>query len=279
MSFFMTINGKRVEAHDGEYVLAVARRAGIQIPTLCEHKAVEAFGACRLCMVEVTKEAWKGWKGLMTACLYPAAADLIIETDSERVRLVRRNVLDLLLARCPDSKLIQRLAAEHGVQQTSFTPRDEPDLCILCGLCTRVCEAYATAAITTYSRGSTKAVGPFAGQPPADCVGCGACALICPTGNIATRRDAQIYSIWQRTFDTAVCAVAENHCLGCGSCEEACPFAVARVVMHVGGKRVATIPPDHCRGCGACVGACPSGAIDQQTYTWRALLDARGGQP
>jgi bidirectional [NiFe] hydrogenase diaphorase subunit len=206
MSFHMTINGRRVEARDGEYVLAAARRAGIEIPTLCEHKAVEPFGSCRLCMVEVTKESWKGWKGLMTACLYPAAPDLIIETDSERVLHVRRNVLDLLLARCPESELIQRLAAEHGVQQTSFTPRDEADLCILCGLCTRICEQSATAAISTIKRGHEREIGTPWGTMPPDCIGCLACAHICPTGHIAFTEAGTTRGIWGRSFELQRCS-------------------------------------------------------------------------
>lgn len=209
MSFSLTINGKRVKGEPGEYLLATARRAGISIPTLCEHKAVEPFGSCRLCVVEVTRESWKGWKGIMTACLYPAAEGLIVETDSERVRHVRRNVLDLLLARCPESALIQKLAAEHGVHETSFTPRESPDLCILCGLCTRVCESAATAAISTVKRGHDREVGTPWGGPPPDCIGCLACAHICPTGHITHRDRGLTREIWGRTFELARCA-------GCG---------------------------------------------------------------
>ncbi|MFH0900147.1 MAG: 2Fe-2S iron-sulfur cluster-binding protein [Pseudomonadota bacterium] len=206
MPFFITINGKRVEAREGEYLLATARRAGIPIPTLCEHKAVEPFGACRLCMVEVTKQAWKGWKGLMTACLYPAAPDLIVETDSERVRQVRKNVLDLLLARCPESALIQRLAVEYGVEHTSFTTRDSADLCILCGLCVRVCEAAATSAISTMNRGRHRAIGTPFSEPPPDCTGCLACAHSCPTGNIAFVELGGRRQIWGRTFELETCS-------------------------------------------------------------------------
>ena len=204
--FTMTIDGKRVEARPGEMVLAAAKRAGIAIPTLCEHKAVESFGSCRLCMVEVTKASWKGWKGLMTACLYPAAPDLIIDTQSERVLHVRRNVLDLLLARCPDSALIQRLAAEHGVQQTSFTPREAPDLCILCGLCVRICESAATSAISTVKRGHHREIGtPWGGPPPA-CIGCLACAHVCPTGHITFEEHGATRAIWGRSFELQRCA-------------------------------------------------------------------------
>jgi NADH dehydrogenase/NADH:ubiquinone oxidoreductase subunit G len=205
-TFTMTINGRRVQASAGEYVLDVARRVGIHVPTLCDHPAVEPFGSCRLCMVEVTKESWRGWKGLMTACLYPAAEGLIIETDSERVRHVRQSVLDLLLARCPDSELIRRLAAEYGVERTSFEEREHPDLCILCGLCTRVCQRAATSAITTTMRGHDREVGTPWGGPPPDCIGCLACAHICPTGHITFEERGLTRSIWGREFELCRCA-------------------------------------------------------------------------
>ena len=206
MSIYMTINGKRVQARDGEMVLDTTRREGIEVPTLCVHDAVEPFGACRLCMVEVTRQEWGGWKGLMTGCLYPAADGLIIETHSERVLQVRRTVLDLLLARCPGSELIARLAADHGVERTSFSERPDADLCILCGLCTRICEKAATAAITTVNRGHERCIGtPWEGPPP-DCIGCLACAHICPTGHIQYTETPGERSIWGRTFSLRRCA-------------------------------------------------------------------------
>jgi NADH dehydrogenase/NADH:ubiquinone oxidoreductase subunit G len=225
MSFRVTINGRKVEAHDGDTVLAVAERAGIHIPTLCDHKAVEPFGSCRLCMVEVSKPQWKGDKGLMTACLYPAAPDLIIETQSERVCHVRRIILDLLLARCPESRLVQELAAEYGVNQTSFVPRDNPDLCILCGLCTRVCETAVTAAIATVHRGYQRQIGTPWGGPPADCIGCGACAMVCPTGHIEMREADGVRHIWEQDFEMV-------RCLRCGE-----PFMTSAERDHLVAKR------------------------------------------
>ncbi len=205
MAFHMTINGRRVEANEGEMVLATARRHGIAIPTLCHHEAVEPFGSCRLCMVEVTKESWKGWKGLMTACLYPSAPDLVIETDSARVRQVRKTVLDLLLARCPDADIIRELAAQYGVEHTSFTPRENPDKCILCGLCVRVCETAATAAISTVQRGHHREIGTPWGGPPPDCIGCLACAHVCPTGHIQYSEAGGVRKIWDREFKLVRC--------------------------------------------------------------------------
>lgn len=205
MPFTMTINGRRVQSFEGDMVLAAARRAGIAIPTLCHHEAVEPFGSCRLCMVEVTKPAWKGWKGLMTACLYPAEAGLVVETDSERVHQVRRNVLDLLLARCPDSAVIQKLAADYDVFETSFTTRENADLCILCGLCVRICEKAATSAIATVQRGHDREVGTPWGGPPPDCIGCLACAHVCPTGHIKVEESGGVRRIWEREFKLQRC--------------------------------------------------------------------------
>jgi formate hydrogenlyase subunit 6/NADH:ubiquinone oxidoreductase subunit I/coenzyme F420-reducing hydrogenase delta subunit len=260
----ITIDGRDVQAPAGAYLLEVARAAGIEIPTLCHHVAVEPAGACRLCMVEVTHPDWGGWSGLMTACLYPASRGLVVSTASETARAARRQVLTLLAARCPGSAVIRALAERHGAAAPPELRVDHnADHCIMCGLCTRVCEAWATTAITTCGRGATKAVGAFGGAPPAECVGCGACALVCPTGHIAARRTAEAYEIWGRSFATAVCSVDESRCVGCGACEEACPFAVARVALDVSGARLARIPAASCRGCGACVGACPGGAIAQ----------------
>jgi bidirectional [NiFe] hydrogenase diaphorase subunit len=205
-TFSIVLDGRRVQARAGEVLLDTARRAGVPIPTLCVHPAVEPFGACRLCLVEVGKESWGSWKGLVTSCLYPSAEGLVVETRSPRVMHERRNVLDLLLARCPESGLIQRLAAEHGIERTTFTPRQDPDLCILCGLCTRVCEAAATAAISTVKRGHERLVGTPFGGPPPDCIGCLACARVCPTGHIRFEELGGARRIWGREFELKRCA-------------------------------------------------------------------------
>lgn len=270
----LEIDGRRLQAEAGSYVLAAAREAGIEIPTLCHHPDLEPVGACRLCMVEVTHPDWGGWSGLMTACLYPVAEGIQVSTRSERVVRARRGILALLAARCPGSELIQRLARRHGVPAGDSALHSDPaaDSCILCGLCTRVCETYATGAIATVNRGSTKQIAPFDARPPDECVGCGACALVCPTGNLVGERAARSFSIWERTFETALCLVDAARCIGCGSCEEACPFEVPRVALTVEGQMVARIPEAHCRGCGACVGACPTGAITQQGFAWEQLL-------
>ncbi len=260
-SITITLDGRTVRAAAGAHALDVARAAGVEIPTLCHHPDLEPVGACRLCMVEVTHPDWRGWSGLMAACLYPVSDGMQISTRSERVLEARRRLLALLAARCPSSDVIQELARAHGASTDRLASDADADSCILCGLCTRACETYATSAITTHGRGTDKAVGTFFGAAPEDCVGCGACAMICPTGHIEAQREQRAYHIWGREFPLASCRVVHNMCVGCGACEEACPFDVPRVMVIRGGARVAAIPEQHCRGCGACVGACPSGAV------------------
>jgi bidirectional [NiFe] hydrogenase diaphorase subunit len=277
------IDGRRVEAPRGSYLLQAARTIGIDIPALCDHSELEPVAACRLCMVEVTHPDWDGWSGLMTSCIYPVAEGLRVSTRSERVLQARAGVLALLAARCPGSALIQDMARRYGARPAELGLRVDPeaDTCILCGLCARVCASYATAAIATTSRGSSKRIAAFAGEPPAECVGCGACARVCPTGTVAARWSGGRYTIWERAFDALPATVEESRCLGCGACEEACPFSVVRLVLRASGERIATIAREHCRGCGACVAACPSGAVDQAGGSSWADLTRRlaGGQP
>jgi len=201
------IDGRTVTARTGEMLLAVARRAGIEIPAICHHESVEPSGNCRMCLVEITKPSWEGWSKLVTACLYPTEKDLIVSTNSAQVQQARTVLVDLWLARCPDSPYIQRLAAEYGIETTSFEPAAVPtDQCILCGLCIRVCEKLGPAAIATVNRGGRKKVaGPFEGPPP-DCIGCAACAEVCPTSCIAVVERNGTRTIWEKEFAMLRCA-------------------------------------------------------------------------
>lgn len=210
----------------------------------------------------------------MTACLYPVKDGIEVYTRSDKVLAARRGILSLLLARCPNSDIIRSLAEQAGARIDGLTTDPNADNCILCGLCTRICETYATGAITTVSRGAVKRVSSFANQPPEECIGCGACVIVCPTGEIQGQRTPTDYQVWERSFPTAICTVNTAACIGCGSCEEACPFSVARVALRAGGDQMAVIPEEHCRGCGVCVGACPTGAITQ-----RGLESNVVGQP
>ncbi len=206
----LRIDGKRLEAREGQTLLAVARENGIAIPTLCYHAGVEAWGGCRLCMVELSRPEWPGWSRLVTACVYPAEEGLHVDTKSPAVIEARRLVLDLLLARCPTSDVIRELAESYGIGESSYEPRKSPDVCILCGLCVRVCAAVGAHAIATAGRGVDKRVATPYGEPAMACIGCLSCATNCPTGAIPYGQDARSRTIWGRTFDLV-------HCDACGA--------------------------------------------------------------
>ena len=176
----LTIDGKAVTAEEGTYILQVARANSIDIPTLCYHPALEPFGACRLCTVEITS---RGRKRLVTSCNYPVEEGLEVITNSEAVIKGRRMILELLLARCPNVPLIQELAKSYGIKKPRFKLED--DNCILCGLCARICEErMGVSAISFSGRGLERKIDtPFHVHSEV-CQACGACAFVCPTGAI-----------------------------------------------------------------------------------------------
>ena len=176
----LTINDKSVNARPGWTLLETARYYGIKIPTLCYHESVSSSGACRLCIVEIREG---DWSKLVASCIYPVQEGLWVYTDTERVQNVRRWVFEMLLASTPASQEIRDLAAEYGVVSTRFPVHDPDQTCMVCGLCSRVCEeVVGLSAISVVDRGVHKKVSsPFL-RPTDICVACGCCVNICPTG-------------------------------------------------------------------------------------------------
>ncbi len=201
----LTIDGRVAKVPEGATVLDAARAIGVRIPTLCQHEALEPWGGCRLCLVDVTRKEWRGWQKMVVSCMFPAEDGLAVSTATERVLATRKVVLDLLLARCPDTPLVQRLAHEHGIERTSYQPNPEPTDCVLCGLCTRVCDSIGVSAIATVDRGAGKEVAPPFHEAPPDCIGCLACAEVCPTDCIPYQTSDSGRSIWGKTFAMVRC--------------------------------------------------------------------------
>ena len=172
----LTINGVSVEVEEGTTLLEAARILGFPIPTLCHMDGLTPYGACRLCLVEIgTGPRAK----LVSSCTYPASERLHVRTASSRVLKARRMMLELLLASCPQSKVIQDLASQHDIRQQRF--RQEHEDCILCGLCVRMCsEQMMAKAIGFRGRGGDRSIGtPFDVKSDV-CRLCGACMYVCP---------------------------------------------------------------------------------------------------
>jgi NADH dehydrogenase/NADH:ubiquinone oxidoreductase subunit G len=178
----ITIDGKTVQAEAGTMVLQAAMANNIYIPTLCTNEAVAPYGACRMCLVEITTK-W-GRERLVTSCYYPVEDGLDVRTRTERVLANRRVIIDLLWSRCPESAEIGEMARELGVMKPSYSLEDHGN-CILCALCVRVCdEVVGVSAISLVNRGVDREMAiPFYDDSNA-CIACGSCAYVCPTDAI-----------------------------------------------------------------------------------------------
>lgn len=191
------IDGLPVQAEEGWTVLETARHYRIHIPTLCFHEAVKPSGACRLCVVEVRQG---DWSKVVVSCMYPSSEGMEILTNSERVRNVRRWILEMLLSECPGSRDIQTLAQEYGVGAVRFKMGDPEEKCILCGLCVRVCEeVVGVRALSFGSRGVSKKIATPYMEPNQACIACGSCVSVCPTGAMQERLDKVRGDISRRT--------------------------------------------------------------------------------
>ena len=200
------INGKTVNARKGEYVLNVARREGFEIPTLCHHPALPPDGACRLCLVEAKSASGK--QQITTSCTLMVEEGMEVNLDTPEVNKNRRGVLEMLMARVPNSPTLQDLGAKYGMQTVRLKEQDE--VCILCGLCARVCtELIGANALTMEGRGVDTYFRPPFGETPESCVGCGSCAFVCPVDCIEYVKTDDTISIWNKDFERL-------HCEECG---------------------------------------------------------------
>ncbi len=170
------IDGNTYEIGDCKTILEVAKANNLDIPTLCYSQALEEYGACRLCVVEVIRGERSE---LVTSCTVRASEGIKVYTNNEKVRKNRRMSIELLLSRCPDEEKLKELAREYDIEKVRFSEKD--DNCILCGLCVRMCERIGRQAISFQNRGIERELGTPYMEHSDVCITCGACAFICPT--------------------------------------------------------------------------------------------------
>ncbi len=183
----LTINGKKVKAKEDTTLLEICRKMSVSIPTLCYHPDLSPQGSCRLCTVEVSEN---GKSRMVTSCNFPVRKGIKVETHSDKVIQARRILIELLLARCPQVPFIQNLARELGVEKTRFKSENPEYNCILCGLCVRTCnEIVGANAIGFSCRGTQKKIGTPFEIDSEQCLACGACESVCPTGAIKMEMD------------------------------------------------------------------------------------------
>ena len=236
------INGQSAAAPRGTTILAAARSLGVDIPALCHHEALAPFGACRLCLVALVDGRLRS---IVAACNYPLEkSGLAVETDTDDVLQARRMNLKLLLARCPAVKVLQDLALEWDVDTEGLLlTGDGEEECILCGLCVRVCrEVIGRCVISFAYRGVERKVStPFDLESDL-CLGCAACAFVCPTGAIKVNEEngRLLIAPWHSNLEQALCS-------RCGR-----PVAPVGIFEHLG-ERMESRPKEgehlcsHCR--------------------------------
>ena len=215
MEKYMIIDGERVAFTDEKNILAVIRKAGIILPTFCYYSDLSIYGACRMCVVE------DQWGGIIASCSTPPKHQMEIRTNTPQLYYHRKRILELLLAaHCRDCTTcekngkckLQELATRFGIPGVRFEntnpirPIDtsskaivrNPNKCILCGDCVRVCsEIQHVGAIDFAHRGSKMEISTAFGRDIANtnCVSCGQCAAVCPTGAITIKRDS--HDVWE----------------------------------------------------------------------------------
>jgi NADH-quinone oxidoreductase subunit G len=221
------IDNKEIPIENEQNLLELVRKARIDLPTFCYHSELSIYGACRLCMVQVEG------MGLVPACSTPPAPDMKVSTNTEEIRKMRRIIVELLLANhsqnCPTCQKnttcqLQALAKRFGITKVRFKnqlkemPLDEsspsivrdPNKCVLCGDCVRICsEVQTVGAIDFAYRGAQTVVIPSFGKAldKVECVYCGQCVRVCPTGALTPK--SEVDEVWADIHNPSRVVVAQ----------------------------------------------------------------------
>jgi heterodisulfide reductase subunit A len=181
----INIDGQHVEVAEDTTILKAAEKAGIWIPTMCHCEYFEPYGVCRLCSVEVVRGKRSR---IVTACNYPVRGGMTVHTQSEKVQWLRKVIMELMVSRWPNVRVVREMAEKLGIEKPRFVSleRDEAEnACILCGMCVNMCNEVVKAGVLGFASTGIKreVVLPF-GEQSDRCIVCGACAKVCPTGHI-----------------------------------------------------------------------------------------------
>ncbi len=224
---YMTINNRRVTFTNEKNVLSVIRKSGIDLPTFCYHSELSTYGACRMCVVEDDRGK------IFASCSEVPRDGMVIYTNTPRLQHHRKMIIELLLAsHCRDCTTcakngvctLQKLSRQLGITDVRFEnnkkqlPKDtssdcvirDPNKCILCGDCVRTCDEIQGLGILDFAfRGSKMQVTPAFNKDLAqtDCVGCGQCRAVCPTGAISIKQDVE--PVWAALSDRNTRVVAQ----------------------------------------------------------------------
>ncbi|MBX7257251.1 MAG: [FeFe] hydrogenase, group A [Candidatus Hydrogenedentes bacterium] len=223
----ITIDGRPVPIEGERNLLEMIRKSGIDIPTFCYHSELSVYGACRLCIVDIEG------RGIVASCSQPPEPGLVVKTSTAEIREMRKMTIELLLAdhdkscpTCPKSAMcrMQDIARRLGVDKVRFDatrkPQTvdasspslvrDPNKCILCGDCVRLCaEIQGIGAIDFAHRGALAAVAPAFNKDlnAVECVYCGQCARVCPTGALTPK--SEVDAVWKSLHDTKKKVVAQ----------------------------------------------------------------------
>ncbi len=229
----LTINGRQIQVEDETNVLDTALKHGIDIPHLCFHPELSVPGGCRLCVVEV-----EGYAQPVPSCGLACSDGLVIQTESERLTEIRRNIIDLFLADHPldcvtcekaGACLLQKYAYQFDIKETSYVPIYSKDLyqddnpffirdhqyCILCGRCVRACdEIVGVHAIDFAKRGFESHIATPYDGPMRDstCVFCGNCVQVCPTAALMPVSRLNQGREWDLDRTTSICGYCGVGC-------------------------------------------------------------------
>jgi NADH dehydrogenase/NADH:ubiquinone oxidoreductase subunit G len=234
MEKFITlqIDGQQVKVPSDMNLIDAAELAGIHIPNLCYMKGMKGLGACRLCLVEI-----EGLKAPVIACNTKVREGMIVNTKTDRVQEVRKFVIDLLLSMHPLDCMtctkagvcnLQKYAYDFELKESSFTrkkfgyPVDEanpfirrdPEYCILCGRCTRVCREQGTNVLEFMGRGVESKVITANDKPlqESECTFCGSCVDACPVNALLESDRQRKGRAWEYEQAASVCLLCGNGC-------------------------------------------------------------------